>query len=245
MASLAKRAKRAVRGVTMAWRHGLIARAPDWARRRFGPTAGYLDMLLVDHGILRFAYLNKHKLADDAWRCAQPAPHQIRAMARQGVRTIINLRGERVCGSYWWERRACEDAGIKLVNFAVGSRAAPTRDELYRAKALFETVEYPIVMHCKSGADRAGLMSVLYRHMREGWPIEKAMQELSLKYGHIKQADTGVLDRVFECYLRDTATTPMTFFHWVDTVYDPDAVKERFRANGMANRMVNSILRRE
>ncbi|MEO1542964.1 MAG: sulfur transferase domain-containing protein [Pseudomonadota bacterium] len=245
MASLAKRAKRAVRGVTMAWRHGLIANAPDWARRRFGPAAGYLDMLLVDHGLLRFAYLNKHRLAHDAWRSAQPAPHQIRAMARQGVRTIINLRGERVCGSYWWERRACEAAGIRLINFPVGSRAAPTRDELYRAKELFETVEYPIVMHCKSGADRAGLMSVLYRHMREGWPIEDAVKELSLKYGHIRQADTGVLDRVFERYLRDSSETPMTFFEWVDTVYDPDEVKATFRAHGMANRLVNSVLRRE
>ena len=30
-----------------------------------------------------------------AWRSAQPAPHQIRAVARRGLCTIINLRGER------------------------------------------------------------------------------------------------------------------------------------------------------
>ncbi|MEL7047393.1 MAG: protein tyrosine phosphatase, partial [Pseudomonadota bacterium] len=111
-ASLAKRAKRAVRGVTMAWRHALIAHTPDWAKSAFGPTASYLDMLIVDHGIFRLAYLNKHRMADDVWRSAQPAPHQVRRMARQGVRTIINLRGERVCGSYWWEQKACEAAGI-------------------------------------------------------------------------------------------------------------------------------------
>lgn len=245
MASIAKRTKRAVRGVTMAWRHGLIAHAPEWARRRFGPTAGYLDMLLVDHGIFRFAYLNKHQMAPDAWRSAQPAPHQVRAIARQGIRTIVNLRGERVCGSYWWERKACEDAGIRMINFPVGSRAAPTRDEIHRARELFATVEYPILMHCKSGADRAGVMSVLYRHFREGVPIEEAIKELSLKYGHIKQADTGVLDSVFERYLSDSAETPMTFIEWVDTVYDPDEVKATFRADGMANRFVNSILRRE
>ena len=31
-----------------------------------------------------------------------------------------------------------------------------------------------MLMHCKSGADRAGLMSVLYRHLHEGVPIEEA-----------------------------------------------------------------------
>ncbi|MEM1370854.1 MAG: protein tyrosine phosphatase, partial [Pseudomonadota bacterium] len=128
----------------------------------------------------------------------------------------------------------------------VRSRAAPTREELHGARELFENVEYPILMHCKSGADRVGLMSVLYRHVREGWPIERAKQELALKYGHIRQADTGVLDAVFERYLNDTdGGQSKTFFDWVDTDYDPDEIKRTFRADGMANRLVNSILRRE
>jgi protein tyrosine/serine phosphatase len=100
-------------------------------------------------------------------------------------------------------------------------------------------------MHCKSGADRAGLMSVLFRHFHQGWPIEEAIKELSLKYGHIKQADTGVLDAVFQRYLDDSAQRPMPFLEWVDTVYDPVEIKATFRANGTANRFVNSILRRE
>ncbi|MEL7050081.1 MAG: protein tyrosine phosphatase, partial [Pseudomonadota bacterium] len=88
-------------------------------------------------------------------------------------------------------------------------------------------------------------MSVLYRHVKEGWPIEKAKKELSLKYGHIRQADTGVLDDVFERYLKYAAKTPMPFFEWVDTVYDSREVERSFEANGFANGLVNSILRRE
>jgi hypothetical protein len=53
----------------------------------------YVDMLLVDHGIFRLGYLNLHRLGDRAWRSAQPAPYQIRSLARQGLRTIVNLRG--------------------------------------------------------------------------------------------------------------------------------------------------------
>lgn len=190
-------------------------------------------------------YCNTHRMSDKAWRSAQPAPHHLRRLARAGVRTVVNLRGPRDCGSYWLERRACKQYGLTLVNFQIRSRAAPTREELWGAKHLFEEIEYPVLMHCKSGADRAGLMSVLYRHLHEGVPVEQAKRELSLKYGHIRQAHTGILDYFFERYLADTAVRPMSFFEWVDNVYDPDELRRTFRSKGWADRIVDGILRRE
>lgn len=245
MAGLAKRYKRAVKRVSLAWRTGLIDHSPAWMRRIFGPGAIYLDMMVMDHGMFRCIYLNRHALAADAWRSAQPAPHQFRAFKRQGIKTIVNLRGERICGSYWLEEKVCRDIGLDLVNFQVRSRAAPTVDEIRRAKALFSRIEYPMLMHCKSGADRAGLMSVLYRHFREGVPIEEARAELSLRYGHIRQADTGILDYFFDCYVADNRLEPIEFMDWVETRYDPDAVTTTFKSNGWANRLVDSVLQRE
>lgn len=229
----------------MAWRHHLIADAPPWLKRVAGHPATWLDMLLIDHGVLRFVYLNKHPLSETAWRSAQPAPHQIAQAARAGIKTVLNLRGERTCGSYVLERAACTQHGMQLVNFQVRSRAAPSKDELWGAKHVLDRVEYPILIHCKSGADRAGLMSALYKHLKLGMPIAEAKKELSLRYGHIRQSDTGVLDAFFERYLADTATKPMAFFDWVDQVYDPAELKAKYVANGWANRFVNGILRRE
>lgn len=245
MAGLAKTAKRAVKRVTTTIRHGIVDHSPEWLRRALGPSASYFDMLFVDHGILRVFYLNRHRISDNAWRAAQPAPHQLRRIAEEGVRTIVNLRGERVCGSYWLETEACRRYGLKLVNFQIRSRAAPTRDELRRARDLFNNIEYPMLMHCKSGADRAGLMSVLYRFLKEGVPLDVAKQELSLRYGHIRQADTGVLDYFFERYLEYNARQPIGFFEWVDTVYDADELKRSFQSQGWANRVVDTVLRRE
>ncbi|PPD30450.1 MAG: protein tyrosine phosphatase [Hyphomicrobium sp.] len=237
--------KRALRRTTNAWRQGLAEHSPPWLRRSFGAPAKYLDMLFVDHGIFRVFYVNEHKISERAWRSAQPAPFQIRRAARNGIKTIVNLRGDRVCGSYWLERAACERAGIKLVNFQVRSRAAPTREELRGARELFDQIEYPMLMHCKSGADRVGLMSVLYRHIKEGVPISAAKDELSLRYGHFRQADTGVLDYFFERYLEDNAKSPMPFFDWVETVYDANELKRSFQSKGWANRIVDTVLRRE
>lgn len=237
MTTLFKRFRRAIKRVTLPWRMAIVEKSPDWLRRPLGVPAIWFDMLFVDHGILRLAYVNQHRLGEKAWRSAQPAPHNIRAMAGKGVRTIVNLRGQRVCGSYWLERRACERYGIRLVDFQIRSRAAPSKEELRQIRELFERIEYPMLMHCKSGADRAGLMSVLYRFLVDGIPLEKAKDELSWRYGHIRQAETGILDAFFEQYLADNARQPMPFFEWVETVYDPDALRASFRSQGWANRL--------
>lgn len=245
VAKLGKRTRRAIKRVTFGWRLSLLDNSPQWLSRALGKPVSYLDMLLVDHGIFRLVYSNRHAIDGRVWRSAQPAPHHIRAFSRRGIRTIVNLRGERLCGSYWLESAACERYGIKLVNFQVRSRAAPTRDEVRRASDLFRTIDYPILMHCKSGADRAGLMSVLYAHLQQGLPMTEAMKQLSLRYGHVRQADTGILDVFFERYVAYNSVRPISFLDWVETVYDPEELKRTFLANGWANRLVNSVLRRE
>jgi protein tyrosine phosphatase (PTP) superfamily phosphohydrolase (DUF442 family) len=234
-----------VKRVTRGWRVAAIERTPPWLRRAFGPVAWYADMLVIDHGFFRLFYVNQHRLGAHAWRSAQPTPHHIRALKRRGLRTVVNLRGERLCGSYWLEQAICARKGIKLVDFQIKSRGAPSRATIRAARELFDTVEYPMLMHCKSGADRVGFMSALYRFFREGAPIEEARKELSLRYGHIRQADTGVLDRFFETYLEDNRRRPMPFLEWVDTVYDADALKREFRSAGWARRLVDEILKRE
>ncbi|MEO1607770.1 MAG: tyrosine-protein phosphatase [Pseudomonadota bacterium] len=246
MAKFAKPLRSALKRVGISMRLGAIEYTPDWMKQFLGPVFSYMDMLFIDHGVFRLVYLNKHRIAGtDGWRSAQPAPHQIAGLARRGIKTIVNLRGERLCGSYWLETAACARYDIKLENFQVRSRASPSRAELHGARELFQRIEYPMLMHCKSGADRVGLMSVLFLHVHHGVPMEKALKQLSLKYGHIKQADTGVLDHFFETYLAYNRTTPIAFYDWVDTVYNPEEVRASFHANGFANRLVNDILRRE
>ena len=246
MAKFAKSARRVMKHAGLRGRQAMLTHAPDWMQRSIGPFASYLDMLFIDHGVFRLAYLNRHRIDHtEVWRSAQPAPHDIARMARRGIRTIVNLRGERMCGSYWLERAACERHGVTLENFQVRSRAAPSVEELRGARDLFKRIEYPMWMHCKSGADRAGLMSVLYLHVHLGVPIEQAIEQLSLKFGHIRQADTGVLDYFFERYIAHNRTRPIDFFEWVETVYDADEVRSSFQANGWANRLVDSVLRRE
>ncbi|MEJ2118508.1 MAG: sulfur transferase domain-containing protein [Alphaproteobacteria bacterium] len=172
---------RAVQGSYRSMRRSLSASMPGWLGRIVDPAFEYVDLILIDHGIFRLLYANRHRLSPKAWRSSQPAPLDIRILARRGVKTIVNLRGDRDCGSYRLETTACDRRGIKLVNFSVKSRQAPDIQTFHDAKALFETLEYPILLHCKSGADRAGLMSTLYMMFVEGCPVAEAKRQLSWK----------------------------------------------------------------
>ena len=201
--------------------------------------------MLIDYGIVRVLYNNQHRISPEIWRSAQPIPRHVRALAKRGVKTIINLRGEQTIGTRWLEQSACERFGIELVDVRVRSRAAPTVKEFKQMRHALETATYPILIHCKSGADRAGVMSVLARHVHDGVPIKDARDQLSLKYGHIRQADTGILDAVFDRYVEDSEKNPIEFWDWVETVYDPKMISKTFKANGWATRFVGSILRRE
>jgi protein tyrosine phosphatase (PTP) superfamily phosphohydrolase (DUF442 family) len=245
MASLLKQAKRGLRRKSGALLHSAVHSSPPWLRSKFAPALCYAEMLIIDYGFVRLVYNNRHRFAKDAWRSAQPAPHHVRWLAGQGVKTIVNLRGEQTFGTRWLEQQACAQHGVKLVELALRSRAAPTRAQLKAIRDLLTSVEYPILVHCKSGADRAGLMSLMVRHVHEGVPISEARDQLSLRYGHFRNADTGVLDAVFDRYLEDAAKTGIEFWAWVDQVYDPDQIERSFKSRGWANRLVNGLLNRE
>jgi len=212
---------------------------------QLGRWLEHFDLVAVDHGVFRLAYLNLHEIAPGVWRSAQPSPRDIRRLAKRGLRTVINLRGPRDCGSYRLEKQACETYGVRLINFQIGSRAVPKPHQIHEANALFASIEYPVLMHCKSGADRAGLMSALYLLLREGRPLDDAARQLSLRYGHFKQADTGMLDHFLESYRAQTADTSMAFLDWVDQRYQPKDVARSFKPEGVTNFLVNRLLRRE
>lgn len=227
------------------FRRRVDKRAPAWLRPRVNKLLDYFDLYFVDHHVFRAVYANRHQIAQGVWRSAQPSPAQIAWIARKGIKTIVNLRGERDCGSYRLQLEACRRHGIKLVNFPLQSRNAPPAAAIHEARKLFQEIEYPVLFHCKSGADRAGLMSALLIHIREGKPIEEALKQLSLKYGHFRKSETGVLDYLFERYIADSSAEPMSLFEWLETRYDPSEIKRDFKSNGWSNLIVNRALQRE
>ena len=213
---------------------------------RWGRLRTYLHYLWNDHAYLRLGFKNDHWVSPELVRTNQPWPHQLAEWKKRGIKTVINLRGGFDGSFYALEKDACAKLGLTMVDFVITSREVPIKDRVLGARDLFERIEYPALMHCKSGADRAGIMSVFYAHYRLGLPIEQAVEQLSLKYLHIKQGNTGVLDYVFERYLAEGQPAGLTFTQWVESdAYDPVAMKATFRAGMLGKTLTDQILRRE
>ena len=215
--------------------------APPGQRRG---AIDWLELVFKDHGFLRFYWMNQHQITDGVWRSNQPGPARIAALGKAGIKTIVNLRGPRSDGGWQLEAEACKKAGITLMDFTVRSREAPSKEMLYDARELFNSLEKPLLMHCKSGADRAGIMSALYMLIHERSPAREAIQQLAWKYGHVKAAKTGLLDAFLASYI-PFEDKGMDFFDWVDQFYDPDTLTAGFRAQAWATRLTDSLLRRE
>ena len=204
------------------------------------------ELILGDHGFLRESFQNLHQISDEMWRANQPNPRQVAEHVRlRGIKTIINLRGPSTRGYYLLEKEACEANGVELIDFQVYSRDTPTVERVLEAKALFETLTYPALMHCKSGADRAGLMSVLYMIFRQGEPVSVAIRQLSKKYLHMREGKTGLLDAFFEAYLQAETASGIGFEDWLTGEYDREQVKRDFLESGQAKWRLDSLLRRE
>ena len=196
-----------------------------------------LDLWLVDHGFLRSLYSNRFCLPGPLYRSNQPSVARIHRYKRDlGLKTIINLRGYNPTqGRYQLESKACEEAGITLINTRVHSRGLPTAKQINLLKELIEGFETPALAHCKSGADRAGIFAVLYCHFRLDQPIDEAKEQLHWTYVHYR-------DQRKENHPSESAPT---FLEWVNSEYDRDAMEKEFKPRGFANFWVDWVLRRE
>ncbi len=210
------------------------------------------DLLINDHGVLRLVYDNSHEIdGGTLWRSYQPSPARLARWKKSGIRTVINLRGASDKGRYLLEREACERLDLTMVDFPVYSREAPSREIIHGTKTLFERIDYPALIHCKSGADRAGMMATLYRFFVCGDAIDKAMEQLSFRYGHIRQGKTGVIDAAFDAFIEHATATGIdladqsAFLDWVDGPYDPAAIKQSFRPQPLGSFLTETLLKRE
>lgn len=228
--------------------HPRQERLDRWRRTLATPRdrlRAWISMIFVDHGIFRMVYLNLHRISEQAWRSAQPTPYQIKALARRGLRSVVSLRGGQSFGSLPLEVEACDKVGVAFETFVMRSRAIPTADEIREMKALFERLEYPTLFHCKSGADRAGMMAALYLVLHEGRPVAEARRQLHLRFGHVRQGKTGVLGAFFDAYERDQPDGRMPLLEWVETRYDPKAVTDGFQPLRIGMFVTDKLLRRE
>lgn len=205
----------------------------------------WLDSLFVDHALLRLGWDNfAEVIPGRIYRSNHPTPARLAAAKRKyNLRTVINLRGHRQCGSDALSRDASERLGLIHIDRAFESRGAPHKDRILDLARIAETLVEPALIHCKSGADRAGLASGLFL-LFNGGTAKQALAQLSWRFGHISKSRTGILDTFFLRFARE-AEGRKPFLDWVRDDYDETELRQEFHSGGMASFVNDHILIRE
>ena len=201
--------------------------------------------MLADHAFLRLWWTNLHSVVPGkVYRSNHPSPARLRDLvARLGLRTVVNLRGTAPNPATARSADAAAGLGVETIYMAFESRGAPHRDRILRFHDLYRTMTFPALLHCKSGADRAGLASGLVL-LFEGGTAAEAAAQLSWRYLHISLSPTGILDAFFALYAAE-GEGRKAFIDWVREDYREEELRRRFRPWRVFAFINDIVLRRE
>jgi protein tyrosine/serine phosphatase len=212
---------------------------------RAGRRNAWIDALFIDHAVFRLGWTNFAAVEPGGlYRSNHPLPYHLARFTREtGLKTLINLRGLAKNGSDALSRDMAARLGLDFIDMALESRGAPQRERILRLADIYRGMAKPALIHCKSGADRAGLAAALYI-LINGGDTATAKRQLSLRYGHFRQSNTGILDAFIDNFAR-TGEGRKAFLAWVTEDYDEAALRARFKSNPFARFVNDKILARE
>ncbi len=107
-------------------------------------------------------------------RSAQPEdPSGYQTFKQQGGKTVINLRDDRD------EERMVANAGLIPRWFKLDADDPPAVGEIERiVEIMADPANQPILVHCRFGQDRTGLIIASYRIIKDRWTYNRAYEEL-------------------------------------------------------------------
>ena len=177
------------------------------------------------------------------YRSGRLSPARLEAaIDRYGIRTVINLTGDRT-GADWYEtqRRITARRGVVHHDIDLLATALPSQPNVARLVDLLSHAPQPVLMHCDAGADRAGLASAVARLLLDDADLREARRELSWRYGHWPVGPTQELDRFLDQYQAARATSSSgsnseTFARWVRTDYVAYGYRAAISVDGLPGR---------
>jgi uncharacterized protein (TIGR01244 family) len=131
------------------------------------------------------------------------APESYAALKQAGFKSIVNIRGASEPGNdVEAAKKAAEAAGLAYFHlpFVAATPDLTMIEEFLKIVAKPEN--QPMMLHCASGG-RASMFWAVKRVMIDGWPVEKAMNELPTLSKNVSEPTRAV----FLAYLKSRGKT--------------------------------------
>tara|TARA_B100001778_G_scaffold164874_1_gene135507 strand:+ start:402 stop:1136 length:735 start_codon:yes stop_codon:yes gene_type:complete len=196
---------------------------------RSGRFWAHVHFHLMDQAFLRMLWSNFHQVCDDAYRASQPSPSHLSFYKNKGIKAILNLRGFTQQSYALFEEDSCKKLGLKLISVPLSGSFAPQSEKLLEIISIMEEIPKPFVLHCKSGADRAGLVSAIYLIVQKKISVAEAKKQLSFKYLHLDFTKTGILDYIFNVFEERLKIANIDFVDWIKKEYNSEILNNSFK----------------
>jgi protein tyrosine/serine phosphatase len=138
----------------------------------------------------------------ELYRSARPSPGNIEKWhERYGIKTIVNLMGPHPEYDWYQAQNATAKAeGIRVIDYKMSAERDVSAAEVEEIIDLLSSAEKPILVHCKSGTDRTGLVSAFYVAGVAGGSELFAEFQLTPFFGHfpLPFLSTFAMDRSWE-----------------------------------------------
>jgi protein tyrosine/serine phosphatase len=119
---------------------------------------------------------NFSEVNSNLFRGGQPKEEGIKQLAKMGVKTFINLRGEDDLSKK--EKKWVQDSGMKFIGVSLNNWFKPKDADIEKIIAMIDNAEnQPVFVHCQRGADRTGTVIAVYRMTHENWTAKEANKE--------------------------------------------------------------------
>jgi undecaprenyl-diphosphatase len=132
-----------------------------------------------------------------------------RVIARDSIRSILNLRGAHPTAPWYHDELAVADSlGVTHYDFGLSATHLVTPAQIDSILTIVRRAPKPMLVHCEGGADRSGLVSAFYAAVIVGQPKQQADEQLSLRFGHFPWlgSKTWAMDSSYWAYVRGTRT---------------------------------------
>lgn len=125
-----------------------------------------------------FAVVEEGKL----YRSSEPDEEFLKEMvSRRHIKTIIVLTRK----VRDFEKRIASENSITIVHFPLKTDREPNNDVVSKfLEIIRDPKAQPVLVHCRAGADRTGMLVAIKRVEVDGWPPEKALEEMEY-YRHL------------------------------------------------------------
>ncbi len=125
---------------------------------------------------------NFGKINDHYYRGSQPTREQFEQLHRLGIKTVIDLRKDKVVAAADWVK----GLGMQYFNIPLKASVPPTAEQTdYFLSLVNNPANWPVYIHCKGGRHRTGALTAVYRITKDGWTADQAFQEMeSYEFNH-------------------------------------------------------------